>query len=67
MTKTEAIKLCGAATSADFARLLGMTRQAIDHWPDELPQNYIDRVVGLAVRLGKIKVRPIKYPHTSSE
>ena len=51
MTKAEAVRIFGDS-NADMARALGVTRSAIQQWPDELTQEQSDRVVGAAVRLG---------------
>ena len=52
MTKSEAIRLFGK-TQVELAAALGITKQAVSAWPDVLPQEQRDRVVGAAVRLGK--------------
>jgi hypothetical protein len=54
MLKTQAIELFGD-TQVALARALGLTRAAVHHWPDELDQAQEDRVVGAAVRLGRLK------------
>ena len=54
MTKQDAIRLFGA-TEADLARALGITRSAVNQWPDELPQHLQDRVNGVALRKGRLK------------
>ncbi len=54
----------------DVARALGITRQYVNGWPDDLPQNIADRVRGAYSRIygrrytGKpAKVSPpIDYP-----
>ena len=52
MTKREAINLFG--TASGLARALGITRQSVHAWPDELDQGRADRVIGAAIRLGKL-------------
>lgn len=52
MFKGAAIALFGRA--ADLARALDVTPQAIYQWPDELDQERVDRVMGAALRLGKV-------------
>ena len=52
MTKREAIGMFG--TASDLARALRITPQAIYQWPDQLQQEQIDRVIGAAIRLGKM-------------
>lgn len=53
MKKHEAISLF--RTVKELATALDITPQAIYQWPDELPQEQVDRVTGAAVRLGKFK------------
>lgn len=53
MKKSEAIKLFGHTQEA-LALSLGITKSAVSQWPDDLPQHIEDRVVGAAVRLGKL-------------
>ncbi|MGE0334453.1 MAG: Cro/CI family transcriptional regulator [Gammaproteobacteria bacterium] len=55
MTKSEAIALFGG-TPSDMARALGITPQAVYQWPNELDQERTDRVIGAAVRLGKLPI-----------
>lgn len=52
MKKEIVISLFGSG--AALGRALKMTRGAIHNWPDELPQRCADRVIGAALRLGKI-------------
>lgn len=56
MSKDQAIKLFGQVK--DLANALGVTRQAIYQWPDELPQHQIDRINGAALRVGLTKTQP---------
>lgn len=53
MKKLEAAKLFGGTQSA-LARALNLTRSRISQWPDDLDQAKIDRVIGAAIRLGKL-------------
>jgi UTP--glucose-1-phosphate uridylyltransferase len=53
MTKREAAELFGGK-HADLARALEMTRGGISQWPDELTDAQADRVIGAAIRLGRI-------------
>jgi transcriptional repressor of cell division inhibition gene dicB len=43
MLKTEAIELLGGSIPA-VAEAIGVTYQAVDKWPDELPPRITDRV-----------------------
>jgi hypothetical protein len=43
MQKSEAIKLLGGSIAA-AAEAIGITYQAVDKWPDELPSRIADRV-----------------------
>jgi transposase-like protein len=54
-TRTEAIQLFG--TVAEMARALDVTHQAIYAWPEQLKQYHIDRVIGAAIRTGKLPKR----------
>lgn len=49
MTKKDLARIFGSKAAA--GRALRVTRQAIQAWPDVLPQNYVDRVIGAAYRL----------------
>lgn len=53
MTKREAVSLFGSPRL--LAEALVVTPQAIYQWPDKLSLDQADRVIGAAVRLGKIK------------
>ena len=52
MNKRDAISTFG--TQAAMARALGISPQAVDQWPDDLTQGQSDRVIGAALRLGKL-------------
>jgi len=52
MLKTKAIELLGGSTAA-AAEAIGVTYQAVDKWPDELPARLVDRVLAALVRKGK--------------
>ena len=43
MLKSQAIELLGG-TTATAAEAIGVTYQAVDKWPDELPPRIADRV-----------------------
>lgn len=60
MKKSDAITLFG--TVADLAKAMGMTRQGIYQWPDELPLATEDRVIGAAIRLGKMQPALVPTP-----
>lgn len=53
MLKSQAITLFGGAPQ--LAEALGVTRQRIYQMPKKLRPFEVDRVVGAALRLGKIK------------
>lgn len=53
MTKSDAIAIFGT-TVTELARALGITRSAVSQWNDVLRQDQEDRVIGAAVRLGKL-------------
>lgn len=53
MTRTEAIQLFGTRQS-DLADALGISRSAVAQWAEELTQERIDRVLGAALRLGRL-------------
>lgn len=55
MKKIEAIAMFGSPK--DLAAALGVTRQAIYQWPEDLSQEASDRVIGAAARLGKAMPR----------
>ena len=49
MQKTKAIELLGGTISA-AAEAIGVSYQAIDKWPEELPDRIADRVVAAIAR-----------------
>lgn len=51
MKKRYAIQILGGNKQV-AASALGVTRQAIDKWPNDLPLRIADRVRGAAARLG---------------
>lgn len=53
MTKSEAIQLFTSVPA--LAHALGISRQAIYKWPDPLPQEQADRVIGAAIRTGRLR------------
>lgn len=59
MKKSEAIQLFGS--QSNMARALGITRQAVWQWPEDLSMIRTDWVRGAAMRLG------IEYTTTMSE
>ena len=52
MKKSDAIALFG--TQTNLARALGISPQAVSQWPHLLTQGQIDRIIGAAIRLGKL-------------
>ena len=51
MFKTEAIELLGGS-AVSAADLMGVTYQAVNKWPHQLPLRISDRVLGVCVRRG---------------
>lgn len=49
MLKTKAIDLLGGSVSS-AAEAIGVTYQAVDKWPDELPPRLVDRVQAALAR-----------------
>jgi hypothetical protein len=49
-TKQEAIQIFGGSMRA-VGDALGISRQAVYQWPEELPQDTSDRLLGAAIRL----------------
>jgi hypothetical protein len=49
MLKTKAIELLGGST-ASAAEAIGVTYQAVDKWPDDLPSRIVDRVIAALVK-----------------
>lgn len=49
MLKAKAIELLGG-TTASAAKEIGVSYQAIDKWPDELPPRLADRVLAAVAR-----------------
>ena len=49
-TKQEAIRIFGGTMRA-VGDALGISRQAVYQWPEKLPQDTSDRLVGAAIRL----------------
>lgn len=49
MKKIKAIELLGGTVSA-AAKKLGVSYQAVDKWPDELPARIAERVMGVYAR-----------------
>lgn len=58
MKKTTAINLLGGSV-ASAAEAIGVTYQAVDKWPDDLPQRIVDRVFAAVVRNNPSKWRSI--------
>lgn len=49
MQKTQAIELLGGSV-ATAAAAIGVTYQAVDKWPAELPDRIVDRVIAALVK-----------------
>jgi len=58
MRKQEAVKLFGK-TQQELADAMGVSKSLVSQWPDPLPASVRDRVLGAAVRLGKLDARNI--------
>jgi hypothetical protein len=57
MLKTEAIRLLGNSTAA-AAAAIGVTYQAVDKWPEVLPQRISDRVQAALWRIANNAANP---------
>lgn len=58
MTKDNAIRFFGT-TVTELAAAVGVTRSAVSQWPEELRPWQVDRVLGAAVRLGKLSLTDV--------
>lgn len=58
MTKTQAIELFGS--KAAIARALGVSRQAVQAWPESLDRKRSDQILGAATRLDINKRRQLE-------
>jgi hypothetical protein len=56
MTKTQAFAMTGLAGTQALAAALGVTRSAVWQWPDPLTFRQANEVMGLAVRLGRLRL-----------
>jgi hypothetical protein len=62
MRKTEAIRLLGGSVQA-AADAVGVTYQAVDKWPDELPARIADRVQAALWRMSQgVTSSPVPAP-----
>lgn len=52
MLKSKAIELLGGTVAA-AAAAVGVSYQAVDKWPEVLPDRIVDRVIAALVRQGK--------------
>ncbi len=59
ISKQQAIEAFGSG--AKLGRALGLGRSAISQWPKELSQEQADRVMGAALRLGKLELSLLNY------
>ncbi|APW38475.1 hypothetical protein RD110_15750 [Rhodoferax koreense] len=71
MLKTKAIELLGGSISA-AADAIGVSYQAVDKWPDELPARIADRVLAVQARkhlspelIGEEGAAPTEAPSAS--
>lgn len=60
MNKQDAVKLFGSVKI--MAEVLDLTPNAIYMWPDQLQQCHIDRVVGAAIRTGRLHLSYVMAP-----
>lgn len=58
MNKSKAIEMLGGSVSA-AAEAMGITYQAVDKWPNELPARIADRVLGVVAKT--------RYPKLAAE
>ena len=65
MQKSEAIKALGGSV-ADAAREIGVTFQAVNKWPEELPARIRDRVQAALYRKERRRPAPAAPPKPSS-
>lgn len=66
MLKTKAIELLGGSVSA-AAEAIGVSYQAVDKWPDELPPRIADRVQAALWRIANGQPHPAAEPATAGE
>lgn len=50
MNKARAFELMGVTRPTEVARLIGITPQAVNDWPDELSDAISDRVIAVLAR-----------------
>ena len=53
MKKKHAFDVFGGPV--ELARMLGLRRQSVYAWPEDLPQKTEDRLIGLALRKGLLR------------
>jgi hypothetical protein len=58
MNKSKAIEILGGSVSA-AAEVMGVSYQAVDKWPDELPPRIAERVLGVVAKN--------RYPELAAE
>ena len=58
MNKSKAIEILGGTVSA-AAEAMGVSYQAVDKWPDELPPRIAERVLGVVAKT--------RYPELAAE
>jgi hypothetical protein len=62
MTKEQAFRITGLSTTQALATAIGVTRAAVWQWPDPLTYRQTNEVLGLAVRLGRLRVHAQDHP-----
>jgi len=61
MTKQEAVKLFG--TVNNLAKEMGCSRFTIAKWPETLPRNRVDQIVGAHFRVARARQKFIEGLH----
>lgn len=66
ISKSRAIELLGGSI-AEAASAIGVTYQAVDKWPDPLPERIGDRVIAALVRQGQTVPREFLRPDLAEQ
>ena len=65
MTKQEAMEKLGVVRKIDLARCLGLSKQAINSWPDPLGKKQIDRIHAELWR--RLQAKPVRKAKPAAE